>query len=157
MTASSGEARKPPKPGSSKASTESLCVLLIEDHDASRTATSELLGDDGFTVITASTAAEALAAYDELASSIDVVVTDVGLPDMAIEDLIAELNRIRPIRATVYVSGLPEDDRRIQKLLEDRNATYLKKPVDIEILLRSIALAAKRHVSRRKSSRNSGS
>ena len=138
MTASSGEARKPPKPGSSKASTESLCVLLIEDHDASRTATSELLGDDGFTVITASTAAEALAAYDELASSIDVVVTDVGLPDMGIDDLIGELNRIRPIRGTVYVSGLPEEDLQIQKLLQNRDATYLRKPLDFEILVRTI-------------------
>ena len=57
---------------------------------------------------------------------------------MEIDDLIVELNRIRSIRGTVYVSGLPEDDVQIQKLLRNQNATYLRKPLDFEILVRTI-------------------
>ena len=89
-------------------------------------------------MIAASTATEALASYAKAASTIDVVVTDIGLPDMAIDDLIEELNRIRPIRGTVYVSGLPEDDPQIQELLRDESAAYLRKPLDFEVLARTI-------------------
>ncbi|UCF47791.1 MAG: response regulator, partial [Myxococcales bacterium] len=144
MIDSSTEADETPTPTSPKASTASLCVLLIEDHDAARVATSELLGDEGFTVIAARTAAEALAAYVESASTIDVVVTDVGLPDMAIDDLIGELNRIRPIPGTVYISGLPEDDLQIQKLLRNQKAIYLRKPLDFDVLARTIRECANR-------------
>ena len=138
MIDSSTEAHKTPTSTSPEASTASLCVLLIEDHDTARLATTELLGDEGFTVIAARTAAEALTAYVESASMIDVVVTDVGLPDMAVDDLIGELNRIRPIRATLYVSGLPEDDPQIQELLRTQKAIYLRKPLDFDALARTI-------------------
>ena len=144
MIESRAEAHEVPKPTSPEASMPSLCILLIEDHDTARVATSELLSDDGFTVISASTASEALIAYAKAASSIDVVVTDIGLPDMAIDDLIGELNRIRPIRGTVYVSGLPEDDLQIERLLRNQSATYLRKPLDFEVLARTIRKCADR-------------
>ncbi len=62
---------------------------------------------------------------------------------MEIDDLIGELNRIRPIRGTVYVSGLPEDDLQIQKLLRNQNATYLRKPLDFESLVSTIYESAR--------------
>ena len=144
MIDSSTEAHETPTPTSPEASTAPLCVLLIEDHDAARVAAHELLADEGINVIVAATAAEALTAYLESASTIDVVVTDIGLPDMAIDDLIGELNRIRPIRATVYVSGLPEDDLQIQKLLRNQKAIYLRKPLDFDALARTIRKCANR-------------
>ena len=142
MSELSAEAHATHRPASPEASTASVCVLLIEDHDSARMATSELLGEEGITVIAAGTAAEALAAYVESASKIDVVVTDIGLPDMAIDDLIGELNRIRPIPSTVYISGLSEDDLQIQKILRHENATYLRKPLDFDALARAIRKCA---------------
>jgi two-component system cell cycle sensor histidine kinase/response regulator CckA len=138
MIDSSTEALQAPTPTSPEASKASLRVLLIEDNDAARMAARELLADEGINVIAAGTAAEALTAYVESARTIDVVVTDIGLPDMAIDDLIGELNRIRPIPGTVYVSGLPEDDAQIQKLLRNQKAIYLRKPLDFDALARTI-------------------
>jgi DNA-binding response OmpR family regulator len=138
MIDSSTEAHETPRPASPETSAASVCVLLIEDHDSARIAASELLGYEGITVIAAGTAAEALTAYAELASAIDVVVTDIGLPDMEIDDLIGELNRIRPLPGTVYVSGLPEDDLQVEKLLRNQNAIYLRKPLDFQALARTI-------------------
>jgi DNA-binding response OmpR family regulator/two-component sensor histidine kinase len=138
MIDSSAEAHETPRPTSPETSAASVCVLLIEDHDSARIAASELLGYEGITVIAAGTAAEALTAYAELASGIDVVVTDIGLPDMEIDDLIGELNRIRPIPGTVYVSGLPEDDLQVEKLLRNQNTIYLRKPLDFQALARTI-------------------
>ena len=138
MIRSRAGAHETARPASPEASTASPCVLLIEDHDSARRAASELLRDEGIDVIAAGTAAEALAAYAESARTIDVVVTDVGLPDMEIDVLIAELNRIRPMHSTVYISGLQEDDLQIQKLLRNRNATYLRKPLDFGVLARTI-------------------
>jgi PAS domain S-box-containing protein len=142
MIEPSAEAHATHRPASPEASTSSVCILLIEDHDNARMATSELLGEEGITVIAAGTAAEALAAYVESASTIDVVVTDIGLPDMAIDELIGELNRIRPIPSTVYISGLWEDDLQIQKLLRNESATYLRKPLDFDALARIIRKCA---------------
>ena len=142
MIEPSAQAHATHRPASPEAPAASVCVLLIEDHDSARMATSELLGEDGITVIAAGTAAEALAAYVESASTIDVVVTDIGLPDMAIDELIRELNRIRPIPSTVYISGLWEDDLQIQKLLRNESATYLRKPLDFDALARTIRMCA---------------
>jgi DNA-binding NarL/FixJ family response regulator len=61
---------------------------------------------------------------------------------MAIDDLIGELNRIRPIPSTVYISGLWEDDLQIQKLLRNESAIFFRKPVDFDALARTIRKCA---------------
>ncbi|WP_137133241.1 PAS domain-containing protein [Rhizobium sp. FKY42] len=78
-------------------------VLLVEDDVLIRSSTAEMLADFGYQVIEAATGAEALAA---LASEpIDVLVTDVGLPDIDGGSLAKRALEHKPALHVVFATG----------------------------------------------------
>ena len=83
-------------------------VLLVEDDNAVRTLARRLLQDEGHTVIDAPTGEEGLARWQEAMSSgktIDVVVTDIVMPDMGGRELVTRLRASNPRLPVVYVSS----------------------------------------------------
>ncbi|BBK30386.1 PAS domain S-box-containing protein [Stella humosa] len=86
-----------------------LTVLLCEDDDLVRMATADMLAELGLRVIEAATAAEALARVE--AAAVDVLVTDVGLPDLSGLELAARVRAIVPALPILFATGhafLPE-------------------------------------------------
>jgi PAS domain S-box-containing protein len=83
-------------------------VLLVEDEDAVRNVTAEVLGRAGYSVVAASDGPEAL----ELASGHDgriaVVVTDVLMPNLGGVELVERLREREPGLAAVFMSGYAE-------------------------------------------------
>lgn len=75
-----------------------LTVLLVNDHEAQRYALLRTLEMNGFSVRTAGTGAEALV---EAANLPDVIVLDVGLPDMSGFDV------CRLLKADARTAGIP--------------------------------------------------
>jgi signal transduction histidine kinase/CheY-like chemotaxis protein len=113
-----GQARKPRTP-------EALRVLLVEDETLVRMTTATMLADLGHDVLEAETGAEALA---RLAQGIDLVVCDLGLPDI---DGLALVGRIRerlPGIPVVVASGAAR--------IGGEGIVWLGKPYD-EMALRS--------------------
>jgi two-component system cell cycle sensor histidine kinase/response regulator CckA len=87
-------------------------VLLVEDDNAVRTLARRLLQDEGHTVIDAPTGEEGVARWREARArgeTIDVVVTDVVMPDMGGRDLVAHLRAANPGLPVVYVSSYLAD------------------------------------------------
>jgi PAS domain S-box-containing protein len=121
---------------------ENCRVLLVEDNPAARLATSELLRDAGIDVVSAASGREALTVYRETEESVDVLVADIGLPDMPIGKLLGALNLIRPIRRTVFVSGRSADDPCVLDLLGNKGTLFVPKPVDVDELARVIRSAS---------------
>ena len=83
-------------------------VLLVEDDAAVRTLARRLLQDEGHTVIDAPTREAGLARWQEAMSSgetIDVVVTDVVMPNMGGRELVTRLRASNPRLPVVYVSS----------------------------------------------------
>jgi CheY-like chemotaxis protein len=80
-----------------------LRVLLVEDTALIRMATADMLAALGHAVSEAGNAAEALAIL--AAKAIDVLLTDIGLPDMSGEDLAVEARRRHPGLRIVFASG----------------------------------------------------
>jgi CheY-like chemotaxis protein len=83
-------------------------VLLVEDDNAVRSLARRLLQDEGHIVIDAPTGEEGLARWQEAMSSgetIDVVVTDIVMPDMGGRELVARLRASNPRLPVVYVSS----------------------------------------------------
>ena len=83
-------------------------VLLVEDDTAVRTLARRLLQDEGHTVIDAPTGEAGLARWQEAMSSgetIDVVVTDLVMPDMGGRELVTRLRASNPRLPVVYVSS----------------------------------------------------
>jgi PAS domain S-box-containing protein len=80
-----------------------LVVLLVEDDFLIRTNTAEMIAELGHEVIEAGSGAEALA---ELASaSVDMLVTDVGLPDIDGGELARRALAIKPGIAVIFATG----------------------------------------------------
>ncbi len=113
-------------------------VLLVEDHLVSAQAMSLLLKHAGHRVFIAATAQEALEFVHQ--QSIDLVLSDIGLPDMNGLDL---MRRIREEHAmpAISISGFAGEDFGS----ESRSAgfvAHLTKPVDFAALLATIARVA---------------
>ncbi|MBA3608454.1 MAG: response regulator, partial [Chthoniobacterales bacterium] len=107
-----------------------LRLLIVEDHETTRTVLSRLLSRDGHTVTTAGTIHEALLAFG--AARFDLVVSDLGLPDGSGLDLMQELQRQRPVPGIALSGYGMEEDLRQSKAAGF--FAHLVKPVNIEQL-----------------------
>jgi CheY-like chemotaxis protein len=112
-------------------------VLLVEDSDAIRDAFTILLEDAGYTVLGAATGAEALRLAEERLP--DLVLLDMGLPDMTGLDVVRTL-KAAPQTAAIAVVALTgrdeEADRRA--CLAAGCAAYIVKPVNTQKLVRDL-------------------
>jgi two-component system cell cycle sensor histidine kinase/response regulator CckA len=111
----------------------SATVLLVEDEDAVRLGGVRALSSRGYTVHEASSGVEALELYNELEGKIDIVVSDVVMPEMDGPTLLAELRKIRPDIKFVFVSGYAEDAF-AKNLPADAKFGFLPKPFSLKQL-----------------------
>ena len=112
-------------------------ILLVEDNEDLRESTRSMLERFGYEVIVASTGEEALAAFDERGSEIDLVMTDVVMPGMSgkrLADLIRERD---PSSRVLFVSGYT-DDVILKHGIREGEVDFLPKPVSAETLARKI-------------------
>ena len=114
----------------SYSSGKSLRILVVEDHDDTLQALSNLLMHFGHEI---SMADDAESARKIIRSKeFDVVLADIGLPDGSGYDLIAEVKRKRPIKAVALTGfGAPDDIKRGREAGFD---FHLTKPVDFHEL-----------------------
>jgi signal transduction histidine kinase len=109
-------------------------VLLVEDHADSREFMQSLLESDGHRVEAVRTVAEARARLVNVDQPLDVLVTDIGLPDGSGWDLVAFGREIRPsLRIGVVTGWEPRNE-------QDPACDFtLRKPVGATDLLTQIA------------------
>jgi two-component system, cell cycle sensor histidine kinase and response regulator CckA len=111
----------------------SATVLLVEDEDAVRMGSVRALASRGYTVHEASSGVEALEIFDELEGKIDIVVSDVVMPEMDGPSLLRELLKRQPDVKFVFVSGYAEDAF-AKNLPEDAKFGFLPKPFSLKQL-----------------------
>jgi two-component system, cell cycle sensor histidine kinase and response regulator CckA len=113
-------------------------VLLVEDESAVRFTARRMLELQGFRVMEARHGADALLAWEEHRAEIDVVVSDVRMPELGGRDLVARLHAERPELAVVLMSGYSEPS--LQPTLSSR-VVFLPKPFTAQRLLRALGAA----------------
>jgi two-component system CheB/CheR fusion protein len=131
-----------PEPPPARASNRPLHILLVEDHPDTAEAMADLLRATGRRVTVAGSVAEGRAVAEAAGngSRIDLVLSDIGLPDGSGHDLMAELSRrfgLRGIALTGY--GMEEDVERSKQV---GFARHLTKPVSLEQLESAIRQVA---------------
>jgi two-component system cell cycle sensor histidine kinase/response regulator CckA len=106
---------------------ENMVVLVVDDEAGVRKLTSRILRTRGFSVLEAASGAEALSVAHAWHEPIDLLVTDVVMPEMNGWELAKQLLAERPGLETLYISGHTEDAA-IQRGLVDKNVNFLEKP-----------------------------
>ncbi|MET0494872.1 MAG: response regulator [Actinoplanes sp.] len=112
-------------------------ILLAEDEDGLRLLTERILTRQGYTVITARDGAEALELAGRHPGTIDLLVTDVIMPQMNGHDLALKMQALRPTMAVLYVSGYAEPLLAFRSTLP-LGSTVLSKPVAEQQILSAI-------------------
>jgi PAS domain S-box-containing protein len=84
-------------------------VLIVEDEPAIRTLAERLLSASGYAVIAAGSGTDALQVADGHVGPIDLLVTDVVMPNMDGVELAARLRRARPGVKVLYMSGFADE------------------------------------------------
>ncbi|MFA7006948.1 MAG: response regulator, partial [Verrucomicrobiia bacterium] len=131
------EALKPPsKAGVVQSGSET--VLLVEDEDPVRDFAVRLLREAGYTVLEARNGTDALRVLQEQESrKIDIMVTDVIMPQMGGKELADQLKRLRPNTRILFVSGYTGDALDNSGVLKT-GAAFLEKPFSAARLTQKI-------------------
>ncbi|MBK5299089.1 MAG: response regulator [Vicinamibacteria bacterium] len=101
-------------------------VLVVEDAEGLRELCQRLLQREGYTVLVAANADDALRLFDEHAS-IDVLLTDVVMPGASGPDLARQLVQRRPALKVIYMSGYT-DDAITHHGIVDPGIAFVQKP-----------------------------
>ncbi|WP_374633359.1 response regulator [Ferrovibrio sp.] len=108
-------------------------VLLVEDEDAVRAFAVRALRNKGYTVIEAGSGEQALDLPAEQLDRVDVLVTDVVMPNMDGPTLAEHLRQRRPGLKILFISGYAEDGLR-RSLANTDNVSFLPKPFSLSQL-----------------------
>jgi DNA-binding NarL/FixJ family response regulator len=114
-------------------------ILLVDDHEIVREGLAAVLGrQPGFDVVgQADNAAEALEAVEQL--SPDLIVLDIGLPDMSGIELCREIKAHHAEIRIVILTGSDEEDNVLSAVIAGANG-YLLKQSGIRDVVRAIGI-----------------
>ena len=84
-------------------------VLLVEDEDSVRNFAARALSRQGYEVLEAGTGIEAMEVMQREKGKVDIVVSDVIMPEMDGPTLLKELRKTNPQLKFIFVSGYPDD------------------------------------------------
>ncbi|WP_082652709.1 cell cycle histidine kinase CckA [Aureimonas sp. AU12] len=113
-------------------------ILLVEDEDNVRAGNVRALKMRGYEVHEASSGVEALEVMEEIGGKVDLVVSDVVMPEMDGPTLLREMRKVRPDLKFIFVSGYAEDAF-AKNLPDGEKFGFLPKPFS----LRELAVAVK--------------
>lgn len=108
-------------------------VLLVEDEEAVRELTIQILEMNGYSVISANDGVEAFETFKKSSDKIDLLITDVVMPRMSGRDLAGKIREINPDIRVLFSSGY-SDDRSIMSDPSSRNIDSINKPFTPEEL-----------------------
>jgi two-component system, cell cycle sensor histidine kinase and response regulator CckA len=101
-------------------------ILLVEDEPLVRRLVRDTLERSGYSVLEASHGEEALRLCEKYGREIQLLVTDVVMPEMSGPELAAHVAAVQPELKVLFISGYTDVATVHQGVLE--NAPYLQKP-----------------------------
>ncbi|WP_455480238.1 response regulator [Bartonella sp. B12(2025)] len=118
--------------------TGSATVLLVEDEDSVRMGGVRALQMRGYTVLEAASGVEALTILEENKGAVDIIVSDVVMPEMDGPTLLKKVRKDYPDIKFIFVSGYAKDAF-TKNLPQDAVFSFLSKP----FTLKQLALTVK--------------
>jgi two-component system cell cycle sensor histidine kinase/response regulator CckA len=112
-------------------------ILLVEDEEAVRAFASRALASRGYTVLEADSGVDALRVLEEGDGQIDLIVSDVIMPEMDGPTMLMELRKRGVTSKIVFVSGYA-DDAFARNLPEGEEFQFLPKPFTLKQLIETV-------------------
>jgi CheY-like chemotaxis protein len=109
-------------------------VLVVEDEEEVRFLVREMLERDGYRVLEAQWAGEAVMMNETHRGEIDLMITDVIMPGESGGELAQWMSQVRPDMPVLYMSGYT-DDAIVRHGVQNDGAAFLQKPFTEEALL----------------------
>lgn len=123
-----------------KADRAAETILLVEDEAAVRTLAKRVLSQKGYRVFEASDGAIALRVAAAHVGEIDLVLTDVAMPNLGGRGMVEELRELSPAIRVLFMSGYPREEIFPEKGSASR-IPYLQKPFTSETLFAEVRSA----------------
>jgi CheY-like chemotaxis protein len=115
-------------------------ILLVEDEAAVRNLAKKILSQKGYRVFDASDGAIALRVAAAHVGEIDLVLTDVAMPNLGGRGMVEELRELSPGIRVLFMSGYPKEEVFAEKGKAAR-FPYLQKPFTGETLFAEVRAA----------------
>jgi PAS domain S-box-containing protein len=114
-------------------------VLVVEDQDDVRQMTERILTGNGYAVLSAGTGAEALELCADSGRDIDLLLTDVVMPQMLGTELVEQVRTSRPDLRTILMSGYTHRALSPGTIAEQPGLAFIEKPFSREALLSKVS------------------
>ena len=112
-----------------KATSEGACILIVDDDDGVRENLAELFEVDGFSILTAGSASEALQMLAQ--NDVDLLLTDYRMPGPNGVELIESARRVKPRLRAILMTAFGDSFTEIESVR--RGATgYVNKPFEAD-------------------------
>jgi two-component system cell cycle sensor histidine kinase/response regulator CckA len=131
------EVTTPPPELVHKRASSGEVIMVVEDEETVRTMTGRLLKSEGYEVLEAADGRQALDLAAANGKRIDLVLTDVAMPNLSGRDLADNLKQLRPGLPVLFMSGYT-DDEMVRRGLIDPDQPFLSKPFTPEVLAAKI-------------------
>jgi DNA-binding NtrC family response regulator len=115
-------------------------VLLVEDDATGRMALSRLLSDR-YEIVDAASAREAIERLEDPELHLDLLLTDIRLPDNPVTDLVEGVRARFPEVPVVFMSGHDRHDPVSVAALRVPRSSFVPKPIDVDALGAAIEAA----------------
>jgi CheY-like chemotaxis protein len=109
-------------------------ILLVEDDLAVRTVAARILRRDGYEVAEASTGREAIDVFSKLERPVDLILTDLVLPELGGRALISALAERGPVPPVIFMSGYSAEATGATPV-RGPGEQFLEKPFTADALL----------------------
>jgi two-component system, cell cycle sensor histidine kinase and response regulator CckA len=112
-------------------------ILLVEDQAAIRMLLEDVLSEAGHRVFASADGRGALELAEQYTGAVDLLITDVVMPEMSGPDLASQISPLRPSVIVLYMSGYT-DHALLHRGAIEQGTAFLQKPFLPESLLAKI-------------------
>ena len=114
-------------------------VLVVDDEPLIRMIVTKVLGKAGYTLIEAESGASAIAAAESYAGTIDLLLSDLQLPDIRGTEIYRQLRTSNPTLRVLFMSGFGEQDP--ARAGSELGNNFLQKPFSLTELEAAVTRA----------------
>ena len=125
----------PHKQGTRPRPRGSETILIADDEESVRKLVHHVLVTNGYTVIEARDGREALELFQKYRERVDMVLTDIVMPQMTGYELGERIEKIEPTKKIVFMSGYRDAEGGSEF---DNSRPFLNKPFTPEVLLKQV-------------------